>query len=92
MSAKVEHDDKSFKYFIGYVDGDFIKPLRTVLPQMSEFVKYFDNFGKSMSFMSRDDNVSVKYNEIWNKIKELIDKILHSIYHVKYIKNQSKII
>ena len=26
MSAKVKHGDKSFKYSIGYINGDIVKP------------------------------------------------------------------
>ena len=45
-----------------------------------------------MSFMVKDDSALVKYSEIWNKIKELIDKKAHSevIYHDKYIKTKIK--
>ena len=54
-----------------------------MLPQMSGYIKYFDNCGKNMSFVIEDDNVL----EIWNKIKELIGKKFHSepIYDNKYI-------
>ena len=91
--AKVEHCGKSFKYFIGYTDGSFIRSLCIVLPQMSGFLKYFDNGGKNMSFMARDNNVLVSYNEIWDKIKELIDKKLDSepIYDGKYIKSKVRL-
>ena len=35
---------------------------------MSGYLKYFDDGGKNISFKIEDDNVLVKYNEIWNKI------------------------
>ena len=35
---------------------------------MSEYIKYFDNGGKNMFLMIENDNVLVKYNDIWNKI------------------------
>ena len=35
---------------------------------MSEYIKYFDDDGKNMSFKIEDDNTFLKYNEIWNKI------------------------
>ena len=35
-----------------------------ILPQMSEYIKYFENGGKNMSFMIEDDSVLQKYNEI----------------------------
>lgn len=36
---KVEHNDKSFKYFIGYSDGNITSPSCMKLPQMSGFIK-----------------------------------------------------
>ena len=57
ISDKFEHSDKGFKYYIGYKDNDIVRLLCIILPQMSGFIKYFD------------DSVLVKYNEIWDKIK-----------------------
>ena len=55
---------------------------------MSGFIKYFDIGGKNMSFMNEDDSVSVKYNYIWNKIKEIkgIKFPSNPVYDEKYIK------
>ena len=63
-SDKFEHSDKGFKYFIGYKDDNIIIPLCIILPQMSGYIKYYDNGGKNMSFMIEDDSVLTKYNEI----------------------------
>ena len=41
---------------------------------MSGYIKYFDNGGKNMSFMVKDDSVLKKYSEIWNKIKHKISQ------------------
>ena len=41
-----------------------IRPLRIILPQMSGYIKYFDNGGKNMYFKIEDDSVFLKYNEI----------------------------
>ena len=59
---------------------------------MSDFIKYFDNEGKNMSFMIEDDSILVKYNEIWNKIKEIKGIKFHSnpVYDNKYIKAKVK--
>ena len=46
---------------------------------MSEYIKYFDNGGKNMSFMIEDDSVLQKYNEIWNKIKNTLNIEFHSV-------------
>ena len=40
-----------------------------LLPQMSGWIKYFENGGKNMRFKIEDDEVYLKYNEIWNKIR-----------------------
>ena len=45
MSDKFKHSDKGFKYFIGYEDDNIIRMLYIILPQMSGFIKYFDNGG-----------------------------------------------
>ena len=57
------------KYFI-----ETVKPLCIILPQMSGYIKYFENSGKNMSFMIKND-VLDKYNEIWDKIKNTLNKI-----------------
>ena len=59
-----------------------------MLPQMSGYIKYFENGGKSMSFMFKNDDMLDKYNEIWDKIKETLNVKFHSmsVYDEKYIK------
>ena len=37
---------------------------------MSEYIKYFDNGNKSMSFVTEDEKVHNKYNEIWEVIRK----------------------
>ena len=59
---------KGFKYFIGYREDNIIRPLCIVLPQMSGYIKYFDDDGNNMSFKLKDDDIFSKYSEIWNKI------------------------
>ena len=51
VSDKVKHNNKVFKYFIGYQNGEIVKPLCIILPQMSGYVKYFENGGKNVSFL-----------------------------------------
>ena len=72
MSDKLKRSDDDFKYFIGYKEGKIVKPLCIILPQMTEYIKYFENVGKNMSFAIKDDDVLDKYNEIWGKIKETL--------------------
>ena len=64
ISNKFKHTDNGSKYFIGYKEDNIIRPLCIVLPQMSEYIKYFDDGRKNMSFKIDVDNVLVKYNEI----------------------------
>ena len=45
--------------------------LRIILTQMSGYIKYFDNGGRTMPFMVDDDSILVKYNDIWKKNKKL---------------------
>ena len=47
VSYKLKHSDDGFKYFIGYLhDDDVIRPFCIILPQISGYIKYFDNGGK----------------------------------------------
>ena len=55
MSDKFKHSDDGFKYFIGYKEGEIVKPLCIILPQMSGYIKYFENGGRKMSFQIKDD-------------------------------------
>ena len=51
VSDKFELSDDGCKYFIGYLhDDDVIKPLCIILPQMSGYIKYFDNDRKNVIF------------------------------------------
>ena len=88
VSDKFKHSDKGFIYFIGYQEGEIVKPLCIILPQMSGYIKYFQNSRKNMSFMVKDDSVLNKYNEIWDKIKNKLNIKFHSmpVYDETYIK------
>ena len=56
-SDRFKHSDEGFKHFIGYQEGEIVKPLCVILPQMSGYVKYFENGGKNISFLIKDDEV-----------------------------------
>ena len=88
VSDRLKHSDEGFKYFIGYQDDEIVKPLCIILPQISGYIKYFENGGKNMSFMVKDDIVLVKYNKICDKIREKLNIKFHikSVYDGKYIK------
>ena len=89
VSYRIKHYDDGFKYFIGYLHGDdAVRPLCIILPQMNGYIKYFDNGGENMSFKIEDESVYLKYGEIWNKIKDILNVTSHSqpIYDDKCIK------
>ena len=46
-SDKFKPNDDGFKYFIGYKEGEIVKSLCTILPQMSGYIKYFENGSKN---------------------------------------------
>ena len=93
VSNKVKGNNETSKYFIGYL-GDIggVSPLCIILPQMSGYIKYFENGGKSMPFKIEDEKVYVKYNQIWNKIRELLGVKFYAepIYDDSYIKTKVK--
>ena len=88
VSDKFKHNNEGFKYFIGYQEGEIVKPLCIILPQMSGYIKYFENGGKSMSFLIKDDEVWEKYNKIGDVIKNKLGIKLYSetVYEYKYLK------
>ena len=73
VSSRWKLNDTTYKYFCGYLNNDgIIKPLCVILPQMNGYIKYFDDDGKNMSFVTDDEKVYEKYNEIWNVVKGLL--------------------
>ena len=63
ISDKFKHNNEGFKYFIGYQEGEIVKPLCIILPQMSGYIKYFEYVGKSMSCFIKDDKVQENTNK-----------------------------
>ena len=72
VSNKWKINDTTCKYLCEYLDNDVIQPLCVILPQMSGYIKYFDDGAKNMSFITDDKEIYAKYNEIWNVIKKLL--------------------
>ena len=77
VSYKFKHNGEGFKYFIGYREGEIVKPLCIILPQMSGYTKYFENGSKNMSFLIKDDQVWDRYDEIWYVIKDKLGIEFH---------------
>ena len=88
VSDKFRHNEESYKYFIGYKEDEIVKPLPIILPQMNGCMKYFDNGGKNMSFLIKNNEVWEKYEDIWNVIKNKLSIKFNSkpIYENKYLK------
>ena len=81
-------NDTTIKCFTEYLNEDSIKPLCIILPQMSGLIKYFDDFGKNMSFKIEDRNIYLKYSEILNRVKKLLGVKFNSppTHNEEYIK------
>ena len=72
VSNKWKINDTTYKYLCRYLNSDVIQPLCVILPQMSGYIKYFDNGGKNMSFVKDDEEVYKDYNEIWEVVRKLL--------------------
>ena len=83
----------SFKYFIGYNDNDIIRPLCIRLPQMTGYVRKF-NENSTMSFRVEDKQLLKNYNKIWEKTEKLVKIDFESKpvygYDDRYIKTEIK--
>ena len=97
VSKKRKIDNTTYKYFCGYLNNDVIKPLCVILPQMNGYIKYFNDGGKNMSFVTDDEKVYEKYNEIWEVIRNLlkidftVNPVRDDIYLVAKLKIFNKI-
>ena len=72
VSSRWKLNDTTYKCFCRYLNNDVIKPLCVIFPQMNGYIKYFDDGGKNMSFVTDDKKVYEKYDEIWNVVKSLL--------------------
>ena len=72
VSKKWKINDTTCKHICGYLNNGTIQPLRVILPQMDGYIKYFDDGGKHMSFVTDDEKNYEKYNEIWEVIRNLL--------------------
>ena len=65
VSDKFNHINNGSRYFIGYQEGEIVKPLCIMLLQMTWYIKYFEYGGINMSFLIENDKVWEKYKQIW---------------------------
>ena len=93
VSDKWKINETTYKYLCGYLNNDVIQPLCVILLQMNGYIKYFDDGEKNMSFVTDDEEVYKKYNEIWEVVRKLL-KLKFTVGPVrddKYIIAKSKI-
>ena len=75
ISKKISSNEKSYKYFIGYLYHDYkVKTLHIMLPKKSTYVKHYYGQTKWMYFLIEDDDLLEKYNTIWDKVSANIKK------------------
>ena len=98
VSKKWKINDTTYKHICGYLNNDTIQPLCVVLPQMDGYIKYFDDGGKNMTFVTDDEKIYEKYNEIWEVIRNLlkvdftVGPVRDDIYLVAKLKIFNKIL
>ena len=97
VSKKWKINDTTYKHICGYLNNNTIQPLCIILPQMDGYIKYFDDGGKNMSFVTDDEKIYEKYNEIWEVIRNLlkinftVNPVRDDIYLVAKLKIFNKI-
>ena len=93
VSKKWKSNDTAYKYKCGCLNNDTIQPLCVILPQMDGYIKYFDDGGKNVSFVTDDEKIYEKYNEIWEVIRKIlkVDFIISPVRDDKYLVAKSKI-
>ena len=62
ISDKYKSSDGGFKYVTGYKEDEIVKLLCIILSQMTGYIKYFENDGKNMSLVIKNDDVLDKYS------------------------------
>ena len=91
VSNKWKIIDTTYKYLCEYLNNDVIQPLCVILPQMNGYIKYFDDGGENMSFVTDDEEIYEKYNEIWEVVRKLLKTKVGPIRDDKYIIAKLKI-
>ena len=97
VSKKWKINDTTYKYICGSLNNDTIQPLCVILPQMDGYIKYFDDSGRNISFVTDDEKTYKKYNEIWEVVRNLlkidftVNTVRDGIYLVAKLKIFNKI-
>ena len=72
VSSKWKITETTYKYLCGYLNNDVIQPLCVILPQMHGYIKYFDDSGKNMTFVTDNEKAYDKYIELLEVIRKLL--------------------
>ena len=93
VSSRCKINDRTYNFFCGYLNNNSIKPLCVILPQVDGYIKYFDDGGKNMSFVTDDEKIYEKYNKIWEVIRKLlkVNFAVSPVRHDKYLVAKLKI-
>ena len=97
VSKKWKINDTTYKHICRYLNNDTVQPLCVILPQMDGYIRYFDDGGKNMSFVTDDEKIYEKYNKIWEVIRTLlkidftVNPVREYIYLVAKLKIFNKI-
>ena len=92
VSNKWKINETTYKYLCEYLNNDVDQPLRVILPQMHGYIKYFDNGGKNMTFVTDNEKVYDKYNEIWEVSRKLLKvKFVNPVRDDKFLVAKLKI-
>ena len=75
VSNNIFSSEKNYKYYFGYLYSDYkVKPLTVMLPKASANIIRYGGQTKWMYFLIEDDDLSEKYNTIWDKVSADIKK------------------
>ena len=82
---------KGYEYFFGYKDDEKVNALCIMPPQMSARTRSFHET-KCMSFLTEVNEWLEKYNKIWSKVSNSIQKDFDSkpAVNEKYLKTKLK--
>ena len=92
VSGKFNHYNDGYKYFIGFQEGEIVKPLCIMLLQMSGYMKYFEYGDMNMFFLIKNDEAWEKDKQIRGLIKNKLGIKFHSspVHDKKHIKAKVK--
>ena len=94
VSKKIPFGEKSYKYFIGYLnDNHKFKPLHIMLSKAITYVKSYGGQTKWMYFLIEDDDLLEKQNTIWDKVSADLKKEFDSdpVYNKEFLKTKKKV-